>query len=141
MKILIADDDPIMRNFVQRIVEHASHDAVLADEGRQALDLVQREDPDLLITDLFMPELDGFGLIDAVRALPHHKNLPVICLSSANKREDIARIIALGIADYVLKPVRPFDLAERIRLVASRTHGWKTSRRKPTPAKARKTPR
>lgn len=129
MKILIADDDAIMRGFVQRIVEHASHDAVLTNDGRQALEAIQREDPDLLITDLLMPELDGFGLIKAVRALPHHEQLPVICLSSANKRDDIARLIALGISDYVLKPVRPFDLAERIRLVALRTDGWKTGRR------------
>lgn len=141
MKILIADDDAVLRGFVQRIVEHAMHDAILANDGREALELLQREDPDVLITDLFMPELDGFGLIEAVRGLPQHKQMPIICLSSANKREDIARIIALGVSDYVLKPVRPFDLAERIRAVTTRTHGWKTNRRQLTPSKARKASR
>lgn len=141
MKILIADDDAVLRGFVQRIVEHASHDAILANDGREALELLPREDPDLLITDLFMPELDGFGLIEAVRALPPYKQMPVICLSSANTREDIARIIALGVSDYVLKPVRPFDLAERIRVVTTRTHGWKKNRRQLTPSKARKASR
>jgi two-component system response regulator ResD len=137
MKILIADDDAVMRAFVQRVVEHSSHDAVVAENGRDALDLVQREDPDLLITDLCMPEMDGFALVEELQKLPRHSLLPVICLSSLNSREDIARLIALGISDYVLKPVKPFDLAERIRTVSLRTAGWKRGRRN-TPFRAGK---
>lgn len=141
MKILIADDDAIMRGFVQRVVEHASHDALLAPDGREALALVQSADPDLLITDFFMPEMDGCALVEAIRALPHHKRLPVICLSSLREREDIAKLIALGISDYVLKPVRPLDLADRIRMVLLREGGWKNGRRRETPVKARRATR
>ncbi len=128
MKILIADDDEVVRTFVHRVVEQASHDALLAQDGRQALELVANEDPDLLITDLRMPELDGFGLIEAVRSKPGHETLPIICLSSVNQREDIAKLIARGISDYVLKPVRPYDLAERIRVVTARERNWKATR-------------
>jgi DNA-binding response OmpR family regulator len=128
MKILISDDDPIIRMFVRRAAEHASHEVVLAENGREALALLEHEDPDLLITDLQMPELDGFGLIKAVRELPRHSDMPIICLSSVNDRDKIASLIEQGIANYVLKPVRPADFVDRIRAVTPRALGWKASR-------------
>jgi DNA-binding response OmpR family regulator len=128
MKILICDDDEVIRAFVQRVVEHQRHDALLAANGREALEIVQREDPDLLITDLRMPDVDGAELIKAVRAIPYHEHMPVVCLSSVSSRDDVARLIQLGISDYVLKPVRPGDLAERIRAVLVRERDWKTIR-------------
>jgi two-component system chemotaxis response regulator CheY len=128
MKILISDDDPIIRMFVQRAAEHASHDVVLARDGREALELLAAVDPDLLITDLQMPELDGFGLIRAVRDLPRHRAMPILCLSSVNDRDKIASLIEQDIAGYLLKPVRPADFIDRIRAVAPRARAWKQSR-------------
>ena len=137
MKILISDDDPIIRMFVRRAAEHASHEVVLAEHGREALELLEHEDPDLLITDLRMPELDGFGLIKAVRELPRHSEMPIICLSSVNDRDKIATLIEQGIADYVLKPVRPADFIDRIRAVTPRARGWKAARAAASAATAR----
>lgn len=128
MKILISDDDPIIRMFVRRAAEHASHEVVLAEHGREALELIEHADPDLLITDLQMPELDGFGLIKAVREMPRYSEMPIICLSSVNDRDKIASLIEQGISDYVLKPVRPADFIDRIRAVTPRARGWKASR-------------
>ena len=128
MKILISDDDPIIRMFVRRAAEHALHDVVLAEHGREALLLLESEDPDLLITDLQMPELDGFGLIKAVRELPRHAQIPIVCLSSVNDRDKIASLIDQGIAGYLLKPVRPVDLVDRIRAVTPRARAWKAAR-------------
>jgi DNA-binding response OmpR family regulator len=128
MKILVADDDEVVRTFVHRVVEQASHEVLLAEDGKKALTLVQSEDPDLLITDLRMPELDGFGLIEAVRSAPGREGLPIICLSSVNQREEVAKLITRGISDYVLKPVRPGELADRIRTVSLRERNWKLAR-------------
>lgn len=128
MKVLIADDDAVVRTFVQRVVEHASHEVLLADNGREALEIAQREDPDLLITDIHMPELDGTSLIAALRALPRHARLPIICLSSMSKPEEVSRLIELRIAAYVLKPVRPTDLLARVRAVLLRDRNWKELR-------------
>ncbi|HEY4305026.1 MAG TPA: response regulator [Gemmatimonadaceae bacterium] len=128
MKILICDDDPIIRMFVQRAVEQASHEAVLAEHGREALDCLESEDPDLLITDLQMPELDGFGLVKAIRGLPRFCDMPILCLSSVNDRDAIASLIEQGIAGYLLKPVRPSDFVDRLHSVTSRARTWKTSR-------------
>jgi len=131
MKILISDDDPIIRMFVRRAAEHASHDVVLAEHGRQALEMLEAEDPDLLITDLRMPELDGFGLISAIRELPRHSAMPIICLSSVNDRDEVAKLIEKGISDYVLKPVRPAEFVDRIRAVTPRARAWKAARATP----------
>jgi len=134
MKILISDDDPIIRMFVRRAAEHALHDVVLAEHGREALLLLESEDPDLLITDLQMPELDGFGLIKAVRELPRHAQIPIVCLSSVNDRDKIASLIEQGIAGYLLKPVRPADLVDRIRAITPRARAWKAARENDTAA-------
>ena len=128
MKILISDDDPIIRMFVRRTAEHASHEVVTAQHGRHALEMLASEDPDLLITDLHMPELDGYGLINAIRELPHHSEMPIICMSSVSDRDEIAKLIATGIAGYVVKPVRPSEFLDRIQAVAPRAHAWKAAR-------------
>jgi DNA-binding response OmpR family regulator len=128
MKVLVADDDEVVRVFVQRVAEHEGYDVLVAENGRAALTAVESEDPDLLITDLRMPELDGFGLIEQVRARPRHRRLPVICLSSVNQRADIETLIRAGISDYVLKPVKAGDLADRLRVVTRRERYWKAQR-------------
>lgn len=125
MKILVADDDEVVRAQIQRVAIHASHDVFHANSGAEALALIQRSDPDILITDLRLPDMDGFQLIDAVRAMPLHRRLPVICLSSVSDRDAVARMIEKGISDYVLKPVRPAELAKRIYVVAARERNWK----------------
>jgi DNA-binding response OmpR family regulator len=129
MKILVADDDEVVRTFVQRVAEHAGHEVTVAENGREALEAAQRIDPDILITDWRMPELDGYGLVEALRALPRHAGLPVICLTSVSEREDVIRMIESGISDYVLKPVRPGDLATRLQNVSRREQFWKAERR------------
>jgi DNA-binding response OmpR family regulator len=63
-----------------------------------------------------------------VRDLPRHSEMPIICLSSVNDREQIASLIEQGIADYLLKPVRPADFVARIRAVTPRARSWKASR-------------
>jgi DNA-binding response OmpR family regulator len=128
MKILIADDDAIVRSVVQRVILAGSHFAIEAENGLQALSLIERADPDLLVTDLRMPLFDGFELIDAVRSSPFHAKLPIVCLSSVNDREEITRLAGFGIEDYLLKPVRQADLSERLRAVIQRTSEWKAER-------------
>jgi two-component system chemotaxis response regulator CheY len=132
MKILISDDDPIIRMFVTRVAKHAAYDVVVAEHGRAALSLLESEDPDLLITDLHMPELDGFGLIEAVKGLPRFAGMPIVCLSSCNDRDQVARLIEQGIAGYLLKPVRPADFIDRLRAVAPRAQAWKAAREDPS---------
>jgi PleD family two-component response regulator len=131
MQILIADDDPIVRAVVERVVQLANYDLLEAVNGRDALAIIEREDPDVLITDLQMPILDGFGLVEAVRASARHRALPIVCLSSVNDLDAITRLAEMGISDYVLKPIRPRDLSDRLRTAISKSAHWKASREVP----------
>ena len=112
-RILIADDNADMRDYLRRLVGPRWAVETVAN-GRQALDAIRARRPDLVITDVMMPELDGFGLIAAVRADPALRDLPVIMLS-ARAGED-ARIEGLqaGATDYLGKPFASRELLVRI---------------------------
>ncbi len=128
MKILIADDDPIVRVVVKRVVHQAGFDIIEAENGLDALQAIERDDPDVLITDLKMPVLDGFELVQTLRASARHRALPIVCLSSVSDIEAITRLAELGITNYLLKPIRPRDLADRLRTVTANGGQWKLSR-------------
>jgi DNA-binding response OmpR family regulator len=128
MKILIAEDDPGLRAAVARVTSHIADVVLEAENGLQALEIIQREDPDLLITDLRMPIIDGFEVIGALRASSAYRRMPVICLSIIDELSDVARLASLGISDYLLKPMKALELTERIRRVMRMEAKWRNDR-------------
>ena len=128
MKILVADDDSVVRAIIKRVVSQTSHEFLQAEDGLEALRLIERDDPDVLVTDLHMPVLDGFELIAAVRNSPLHKGMPIVCLSAVNDRDALARVAMLGVTDSLLKPIRPRDLEERLLAATSKNAKWKFDR-------------
>ena len=133
MRILVADDDPIVRSVIWRLATQSGHDVVEAEDGASAMHLIGETDPDLLITDMRMPELDGFDLVAAIRGSSMHHALPIVCLAPANDADAIGRLGTLGITDYLVKPFRPRDLTDRLKLIARRNGNWKTTRREGVP--------
>jgi len=125
MKILIAEDDLVTREILKRILVHLSTEILEAGNGLEALEVIEREDPDFLFTDLHMPMLDGIAVVEAVRKSERHARLPVVCLSSVKDKDEITRLVALGIADYILKPLRTGDVQERLQRVISQHAGWR----------------
>lgn len=125
MKILVAEDDLVTREILKRILTHMSDDVLEASNGVEALELIERHDPDFLFTDIQMPLLDGLAVVEAVRSSRTHSMLPIVCMSSVKDKEDITRLVALGIADYILKPLRPSEVHERFRRVISQHAGWR----------------
>ncbi|CAN5234863.1 hypothetical protein BH09GEM1_BH09GEM1_11900 [soil metagenome] len=75
-----------------------------------------------------MPVIDGFELIAALRASTAHRRMPVICLSGVNDRVDITRLAELGVSEYLLKPLQPMELSERIRRVVKHEANWRADR-------------
>ena len=128
MKILVAEDEPTLRATIKRIAGHSAKHVYEADNGLDALTIIEREDPDLLITDLQMPLLDGYDLIAALRDSEKHRRMPVICLTALNRVNDVSRVSTLGISDYLLKPVKPVELTERIRRVLRWKGNWRNTR-------------
>ncbi len=125
MKILVAEDDLVTREILKRILTHMADEILEASNGVEALELIERHDPDFLFTDIQMPLLDGTAVVEAVRSSRTHSMLPIVCMSSVKDKEDITKLVGFGIADYILKPLRPSEVHERFRRVISQHAGWR----------------
>jgi signal transduction histidine kinase/CheY-like chemotaxis protein len=125
--VLVADDNADMRKHLATVLG-SRWDVLVAGDGRQALELARRHRPDLLITDVMMPELDGFGLIAAIRADADLASLPVIMLSARAGQEAVGSGLAAGADNYLGKP---FSSAVLISKVAARLEAAERDRSRP----------
>ena len=113
-RLLIADDNKVNRLLMSRSVELQGHRTALAENGRIALEKLRAEPFDLLLLDIEMPELDGFGVLEQLKADPALRDIPVIVTSSLEGLDNIVRCIGLGAEDYLPKPVNAVLLKARI---------------------------
>jgi sigma-B regulation protein RsbU (phosphoserine phosphatase) len=113
-RILVADDDESNREMLLRRLARLGHTVSVAENGRQALDLLAGEDFDLMLLDLQMPELNGYQVLEHLRADATLRDLPVIVLSASDNTSRIALCIEMGAADYLTKPFEPVLLRARI---------------------------
>lgn len=115
--ILIADDDPHIRDVISFALEKAGMQTTLAEDGRQALDTFRSQPVDLMVLDINMPELDG---LEVCREIRKFSDVPILFLSSRD--DEIDRILGLEIGgdDYVTKPFSPRELVARINVILKR---------------------
>jgi PAS domain S-box-containing protein len=112
-RLLVADDNADMRAYVGRLLgQH--HDCITVPDGLAALELARRERPDLVLTDIMMPRLDGFGLIRELRADPSLRDVPIIALSARAGEEAAIEGLAMGADDYLVKPFSARELIARV---------------------------
>jgi DNA-binding response OmpR family regulator len=117
-KILVADDDRIVRRIVVAKLSGLGYEVVEAEDGQEALRLLGEGDvPDLLITDSFMPRTSGLELVRSIRGSSNADlaKLPVIMLTSRQAERDVVEGLETGLDDYVTKPFSPDELAARVR--------------------------
>lgn len=125
-KILVVDDEPKIVRLVGAYLERAGFRVLSAYDGRQALDLFQREQPALVVLDLMLPDVDG---LDVARRLCQNSIVPIIMLTARSEEADRVAGLELGADDYVAKPFNPRELVARVRAVLRRTEGVTTPRR------------
>ncbi len=113
-RVLVADDNSDMRDHVARILGE-EYDLTMASDGKQALEAIQRDPPDLVLTDVMMPNLDGVEMLRAVRANPATRSLPVIFLSARAGEEARVEGLEAGADDYLVKPFAARELLARVR--------------------------
>ncbi len=113
-RLLIADDNKVNRLLRGRTLQLDGHQIAAAENGRVALEMLKREPFDLLLLDMEMPELDGFGVLEHLRADADLRDLPVIVTSSLEGVAHVARCIQLGADDFLHKPVNPVILKARV---------------------------
>ena len=113
--ILIVDDDGFIRDSVKRIALQLGYKTTLAENGRKALEHAQEEIFDLIISDLYMPEMDGNELVKNIRAMPEYKNIPFLFLSGSNERKTWIKNLSAGADDFITKPYDKKILALKLK--------------------------
>ncbi len=115
IRVLVVDDDPwILRMVSSSLEKKGSYTVETARDGQQALQKVQQRKPDMIITDVMMPVMDGWALVQQLRADPGLADIPVLFLTALGKDEDRLRALGLKPDDYVSKPFRFDDLERRV---------------------------
>jgi DNA-binding NarL/FixJ family response regulator len=114
-KILVIEDEPEMRRNLTTILRLEKFQALAAENGRVGLDLARAEKPDVILCDVMMPELDGYGVIAALRGNPDTASTPFIFLTAKGEKPDVRAGMNLGADDYLTKPVAKADLLSAIR--------------------------
>ena len=112
--ILIADDRPSSRELLHVVLERAGYDVIEAQDGEAALEQIRARKPDLVLLDLQMPRLDGYGVQKAIRGDMQLAGLPVVALTASAMRGDRERILESGFTDYLAKPAGPDLLRETV---------------------------
>lgn len=115
--ILVIEDSTDIRENTAEILELAGYNALMAKNGRQGVDMALKEKPDLIICDIMMPELDGYGVLHLLRKNPDTEIVPFIFLTAKTERSDFRKGMELGADDYITKP---FDDSELLSAVEVR---------------------
>ena len=114
-KILVAEDNPVGRELVREILEAEGYDVIEACDGREALEKILSTEPDLVLLDIQMPELDGFEVLRELRQHPRLLRRPIVALTAYAMDGDAERALAAGFDAYATKPIDVAKLSSQIR--------------------------
>ncbi len=120
-KVVVIEDDPEMINLVKLILKKEGFDVTGAMGGRDGLDAIEHLDPDLVLLDLMMPDIDGWEVYQTMKASEQMKHIPVIIITA--KAQSIDKVLGLHIAkvdDYITKPFSPNELVASVRRVLAK---------------------
>jgi signal transduction histidine kinase len=113
-RILVVDDNRMNRIKLSRSLELQGHEVGLAEDGQQALDMLRAEPFDLVLLDIIMPGMDGYQVLEVIKANPKLRGLPVIVISALDETDSAVRCIEMGAEDYLPKPFNPVLLRARL---------------------------
>jgi DNA-binding NarL/FixJ family response regulator len=113
-KILVIEDEPDMRRNLATVLRLEKYQPITAENGRVGVELVKKEKPDLILCDVMMPELDGYGVLQALRENADTALIPFIFLTAKGQKEDLRSGMNLGADDYLTKPVPKAELLKAI---------------------------
>ena len=119
MTILVADDNFPSRELMRELLEAAGHFVVEASTGREALDLIHSNPPELVFLDLQMPVLDGFCVLRELRGEDRFRCLPVVAVTASAMLGDRERAIAAGFDSYIAKPINLGEVRKQVELLSS----------------------
>jgi DNA-binding response OmpR family regulator len=119
-RVLVIDDDPVILQLLRVNFEIEGFEVVSAADGREGLERARRDDPDVILSDIMMPRLDGLQLVSELKVDPRTRHLPVILLTAKAQNAEVQQGLDLGADDYVTKPFDPLELIDRVNAVLAK---------------------
>jgi DNA-binding response OmpR family regulator len=119
-KVLLVDDEDALRRVMKDLLEREGYVVSEARDGVQALDQVDRFGPDVIVLDLNLPGLDGYGVLSHLRSRPATADIPVVVLTAKSDEDNEVRVFQLGADDFLTKPFRARALSARLDAVLAR---------------------
>ena len=121
--VLLVEDDPVILRLLEVNFELEGYAVLLAQDGAQGIELARAQRPDLVISDIMMPNVSGIELVQALKDDDATAAIPIILLSAKAQSADVKAGLEAGADDYVTKPFEPLELLERVKAVLSRAGG------------------
>jgi two-component system chemotaxis response regulator CheY len=119
MTVLTVDDSRTMREMLRLALTDAGYRVVQAEDGIHGLEVLAAEAPSVIVTDINMPRMDGFGFIEEVRSDPNYRGVPILVLTTESDAEKKNRARMAGATGWIVKPFNPVKLVDAIRRVAA----------------------
>jgi DNA-binding response OmpR family regulator len=119
-KVLLVDDEDQLRRVMRDLLERDGYQVTEARDGVEALDQIDRHAPDIIVLDLNLPGLDGYGVLSHLRSRPATTGIPVVVLTAQGDEDNEVRVFEMGADDFLSKPFRARALSVRLRAVLGR---------------------
>ena len=125
-KILVIEDNLEMRENIAEILELANYSAITAEDGKKGVATAKSQLPDLIICDIMMPELDGYGVLHILGKDPSTLAIPFIFLTAKSESVDVRKGMGMGADDYITKPFEEMDLLDAVEMRLKKSEALKT---------------
>jgi DNA-binding response OmpR family regulator len=119
--LLIVDDEPGIVVALQFLMEKQGYAVMVAENGEDALELIYKHKPDLVLLDIMLPGIDGFEVCEIIRLNPDYRNVKILFLTAKGREVEIAKGMALGADDYITKPFTNVALISKVKAILKNT--------------------
>ena len=121
-EILIVDDEPSIVVPIQFLMEQQGYSVLVAENGEDALDVIYKYKPDLILLDIMLPRIDGYEVCEIVRLNPEYRDIKIIFLTAKGREVEIAKGLALGANAYITKPFSNTELVAKVKELLDNTN-------------------
>ena len=121
-EILIVDDEPSIVVPIQFLMEQQGYNVLVAENGEDALDIIYKYKPDLILLDIMLPRIDGYEVCEIVRLDPRYRDIKIIFITAKGREVEIAKGLALGADAYITKPFSNTELVSKVKKLLANTH-------------------
>jgi len=121
-KIVLAEDEPQIARLVEFKLKKEGYQVVWKENGKEALEAIKADRPDLILLDVMMPVMDGYEVLRQIKEDENLRNIPVIMLTARAQERDVVKGIDSGVEDYITKPFHPAELLARVKRILRKPH-------------------